>query len=242
MSIPSLEFMQFTPSSLLAATRRSVVLLALAAAGCLATTDLNAQIVTWEFDGIDSGSNLPRPATTLDSNLASATIGHGAGVAITGPSGTIAGGNMSSTSLANAITDDKYLRFTLTPSANGQFSVSSLTVYFSTNSGSTHTAVLMSSATGFTSSSGLWNGSVAGSSSSTYSIDLSAVSALQNVSSATEFRFYSFGADGQLRIFNSAGTDLAVFGTTAAVPEPSTYAALAGLAVFGLVVLRRRRR
>ncbi len=62
--------------------------------------------------------------------------------------------------------------------------------------------------------------------------------------------YSGFSGDGnRITLWNSTySAELVTFTTTAlaisaaaAVPEPSTYAALAGLAAFGLVLLRRRR-
>jgi hypothetical protein len=65
--------------------------------------------------------------------------------------------------------------------------------------------------------------------------DLSSYSGFTNL-------FPALNATGNVGIWNGNGT----LGTwqvvgAAAIPEPSTYAALAGLAALGLVILRRRR-
>lgn len=72
--------------------------------------------------------------------------------------------------------------------------------------------------------------------------DTTGIAALQGITSAT-FRVYfwnttAWGSRG-IGGINGSNADIAVNGST--IPEPSTYAALAGLGALALVVVRRRR-
>ncbi len=68
-----------------------------------------------------------------------------------------------------------------------------------------------------------------------YSFDLSSISALA-ATDILEIRMHAFSGLGSVRFDNVTLTGAAV-----AVPEPSTYAALFGLAALGFVAVRRRR-
>lgn len=217
-------------------------------AGCLAGADASAQLAMWDIDGTRANVNNPRAATPLDPNLAGATLYHGGGTAATGGLDFFGGTNFFDTTLANAISNNRYFGFTLSPSDGFSYSVSSISVNLHVNYTGTMAIVLMSSATSFGTTSGLWSGSVSNSTSTSQSISLSAVSALQNLTTATEFRIYGYvtsGSGGQMRIFDGAGSDLSVFGATAVssvVPEPSSYATFVGLGALGFAAWRRRRR
>lgn len=67
-----------------------------------------------------------------------------------------------------------------------------------------------------------------------------------NAANTPTFSFGTFTADGteQTFTYNGTGGDHGIISAIAlysVIPEPSTYAAIAGAAAFGLVILRRRR-
>lgn len=81
------------------------------------------------------------------------------------------------------------------------------------------------------------NGTVNNTVPQNYSVDLTSLGAISSTQTQY-FRFYLQAAIGQSLSFD----DIVVNGTVTAVPEPSTYAALAGASALVLVSLRRRRR
>src|SRR5690606_32064214 len=92
---------------------------------------------------------------------------------------------------------------------------------------------LLSSVTDFSSSDALDIYSFTTVSPSAHSITLSSIPALQNVIGTVEFRLYGWrdsAGTSTFRIRSNAGYDLTISGSTtlAAVPEPSTYAAILG--------------
>lgn len=72
------------------------------------------------------------------------------------------------------------------------------------------------------------------------SIDLSSISALQNLTNPVSFQFVTATTGN----FNASleWDDIALNGTVSAVPEPSTFAIFAGLLALGWVMFRRRLR
>lgn len=205
-----------------------------------------AQLATWEVNTVNAGSTNPFSATTLASNVMSANLALGSGVSASTAADTFGGSNFNQISLSNAITGGDYISFSISPSIGYSISISSITF----NSGVSTTVTnfngnLLSSVTGFTSSDSLLTYSFSALGASAQSVTLSAISSLQNVTSAVEFRLYGFrdtSGTSTFRIRNLSGNDLVINGTASVIPEPSTFTFLAGTAVLGLAAFRRRSR
>jgi hypothetical protein len=204
----------------------------------------HAQLATWEVTGVNAGATNPFSANTLGGNVLSASLTLGSGVTTSSTADTFGGSNFDQTSLSAAITGGDYISFIITPSAGYSISISSITF----NSG-VATAVtnfngsLLSSVTGFTSSDSLLTYSFSTTGAAAQSVSLSGITGLQNVTSAIEFRLYGFRdttGTSTFRIRNLTGSDLIINGSVSAVPEPATFAFLAGAATLGLAAFRRR--
>ena len=206
---------------------------------------VTAQLATWEITGANATVTNPQAATSLGSNISSASLTLGSGVTAASAADTFGGSAFNNTSLAAAITGSDYLSFTIIPSAGYALSISSITL----NSG-VATAVtnfhgeLLSSSTGFTSSDSLHSYSFSTTGAPAQSITLSGVAGLQNVSSSIEFHLYGWrdsSGTSTFRIRNLSGIDLVINGSLAAIPEPSTWAViLGGVALAGAMIRRRR--
>lgn len=189
---------------------------------------------------------------SYDAGLASApVISRGAGAISTGYADTFAFNRGHEVSLTDAITNDRYITFTLDLSGGNVMSISSLDINITSQNSDVNFA-LFSSATGFSAGNVLSTIAAAGTDTAIggalYSVDLSDQSALQNLSSALEMRFYYYGQASQWaqvgigRAFNGDSTsDLVINGTLAPVPEPAHVALIMGVGAFGWIFYRRRR-
>lgn len=226
-------------------------------AGLLSMTAYTAQadlIASW----MNAGTRFPYPmaATTLDSALAdSGTVVLGAGLNQAWNNAAAENGLLTvgynTTTLAAAITANDYFSFTLDVGSNF-VDFDSITAYAKAQNAAAD-VYLLSSATGWADTDSLASfatvDGTAGGQGDLWEIDLSGVSELQTITGSVEFRFYyvtkstatpsNFTFAG-FRNPNSQDVipDIAFYGT---VPEPSTYAAIAGLLALGLAVMRRRR-
>lgn len=155
--------------------------------------------------------------------------------------------------LASAITQASYAGFTITPSAGFSLSLTNLSTWLRTQN-DPKTFALMSSLTGFTASSTVLASTIAdGNVGVRQSASLSAA-VFQNMTTPVEFRWYIYhptgSGDFQARGFgnwdNNTANNMILTGTVSSavtVPESGTATlALAGFALIGGMVLRRRAR
>lgn len=204
-------------------------------------------LATWEITGANAATTNPQSATSLGSNISSASITLGSGVTPSNAIDTFGGNSFNKTSLSAAISGGDYLSFSITPSAGNTLSISSITLTSGVSTAVTDFNVsLLSSATGFTSANSLYNYSFGTAGAPAQSITLSGTPALQSVSGSIEFRLYGWrdvSGTSTFRLRTLSGNDLVINGSTAAIaiPEPSTYAAIVGLVSLSGVLLRRRR-
>lgn len=214
--------------------------------GTSIASSLTAQLAVWDVAGTNAETTNPLSASSLGTNVASASLTLGGGVSASGAAGTFGGSNFDTTSLTAAITSGDYLSFTITPTSGYALSISSITLNSGVSTEVTNFNVsLLSSATGWTAAQSLHDYSFASTGAPAQSITLTSSPALQNVSGSLEFRLYGWrdpNGTSTFRIRNLAGSDLVINGTVSAIPEPSAYAAAAGLFILGCALWRRRSR
>jgi len=163
--------------------------------------------------------------------------------------------NANETTLANAISNNRYWTFTLTPGDKANWmNITNITIRFSAQDATNYEVffLLMSDQTGFTDGDELatWavgdTGNVSGWLGQQRTVSLSSVSSLQQLTNSVEFRVYAYGQPSQFTqvgigwIFKTDGAaDLTVFGEMAVLPEPSAMG-LIGFACM-IAALRKKR-
>lgn len=101
------------------------VLIVLAA---LLSSSVNSQIMTFDFNGL-AGNEVTATSNFNDPNINAGVISRGAGVNPANNANRFNGNDWELTpSLANAITNNHYMEFTITPNVGCDFSVTSITV------------------------------------------------------------------------------------------------------------------
>lgn len=224
------------------------VVLGSAIAECPGQTTL----IGWNVNGVPEGATT-LTATTFGTHISTSSpsglLSRGPGASAPGsPSSNAFGASgFSATSLNNAIAAGDYFTFTLSADSGYSLSLSTVTLrLFNTTSGPTN-AALFSSVGGFSSgSAAITSFSLTGNANNDQTITLSSGS-FSNLTGTVEFRLYAYGGGtsttDKLRFRDLTGNDLTVTGTLSAIPEPSTYAAIAGaVSLLGTVYWRRRQR
>jgi hypothetical protein len=240
----------------------SLALLALAATTASADVIVNFAMTA---DGAALNSALNVNPTTTISNVTATGLVNQLGNATTN-SFTYNGGtdrvsswallnSSASTTFAGAVVNGDYITFSITPGAGYQLDLTSITFQVASGSSSTTSnrafyLVSESQPANFTSSSTVLStdrtafggGTIplqAGAGAidtvpKDYTVDLTSFT---GITTTQYFRFYLQAGVSQALTFD----DIVVNGTVSAVPEPSTYASLAGLIALGLVASRRRK-
>ena len=208
-----------------------------------ASIGLAQTLISWDVSGIEADT-LTAPYTVAGTNLATGISGGSLSLGSgTNPTTSAAqyGFKISSsnaqTTLAGAISQNHYMQWTVTA-----------------DSGFNFTVALFSSVEGFTDGDQIKEvssiqdvtGGFDSDASGFGSVTFTGMAAYQNISSIT-FRIYGWNTSnsssaGTTRIRNlgELDPDLLVLGTATAVPEPFSFAALAGLATIGFAASRRR--
>ncbi len=215
-----------------------------------------AMIIEFNPFGIPSGTGKPNPfnltSSPGDVNVGSDVVlnsglSYGAGVVPGGSVNGWGGPGWDGTSLATATSNNDY--YTLTLSAASGYKISYSSIDLNLTRGATSATAFVwqyqiNGTGGFTSIGSPID--ISGATSKTpYSIDLSGVSALQDVTGTVEFRIYAWGATTNSSLFFGASTGSTDYsalnfnGTIAPVPEPSTLGLMGVGAAF--LVLRRKK-
>ncbi len=218
--------------------------------GLACASPLSAGVVVSYDMSTLSGSTASVAATSKDAHLQTATdITRGPGLTVQSGSGVFSSGSWSTASSVNPATSTDYLDFSFTAANGYQLSLTSLTLKVAGSNTAPNTLAVYYSANGFASATlADTNKTITATNNATpnnFTYTLSSVTG-----TSFEFRIYGFGATGVDGTSGSSGSgslrfdDIIVNGslTATAVPEPSTYAALAGLAALGAGWWRRRRR
>lgn len=106
------------------------------------------QILTFEFAG-NTGAEVNDPSNTNDPLLNSSLITRGAGLTAAANADRFNATNWALTSIANAVTGNNYMEFTITPITGNQFSVSSIVISLQRSGTGPSAIAVRSSADGY---------------------------------------------------------------------------------------------
>lgn len=177
------------------------------------------QILTFEFSAL-TGSEVSATSNSNDANLTNSTITRGAGLTASGNGGRFNATSWALTSIANAVSGNDYMEFTITPQSGYQFNVSSIVVQWQ-RSGTGNTAIALRSSV------------------DSYATDLDAVKNVtdntdtqtftwtftqSNSTTPVTYRFYSYAeaTGGSGGPGDGSGNDIVVYGTVTATGDTPT--------------------
>lgn len=168
-----------------------------------------SQILTFEFNGL-AGSELTASSNSNDPNLGASTISRGSGLTASGNGNRFNATNWATTSIANAVSGNDYMEFTITPNAGYGFAVTSIAVNFQRSSTGTRELALRSSVDGYSSNIGTNFTITDNTSVQTHTFTV----AQSTSSSAVTYRFYGWAeSTGGSGGFEGTGDDIVVNGT-----------------------------
>ena len=116
----------------------------------LTTTSFsNAQILTFDFVGL-AGSEATANSNANDPNISASVISRGAGLTASGNGNRFNATSWALGSIANAVTGNDYMEFTITPNPGCNFTISSIQIQIQRSSTGPSAVALRSSLDGFT--------------------------------------------------------------------------------------------
>lgn len=178
------------------------------------------QILTFDFAGI-AGTEVTSNSNFNDANIASSTISRGAGLTASGNTDRFNSTSWAITSIANAVTGNDYVEFTITPNSGYQFSVSSIVIQWQ-RSGTGNTQIaLRSSLDGYVANLDAVKSVLDNTSTQSFTFTF----AQSNSTTAVTYRLYSYAeaTSGTGGPGDGTGNDIIVNGTVSststAVPD-----------------------
>ncbi|WP_460575043.1 YDG domain-containing protein, partial [Flavobacterium koreense] len=167
----------------------------------------------------NTGNETTEPSATNDANMLSSDLNYTGSTVVPAGNGSRFGGTWGT---VPAVTTDKYIQFTATPTLGYMFTPTSFVFIWDRSSTGPSSVALRSSADGFTSDLGVITGlSTAGASTTTFrTINISGLSGL---SSATTFRLYGYTSTGGTGGFDCASSqnNVVLNGYTELAPPPA---------------------
>lgn len=225
------------------------LLASLAVATLGAVSSQAAVLIGWNFDG---GNNTASVASSFNNSsiVLSSTISRAAGLDIAGgTNGSSAWGgfkNHTGADAAAALSANDFFEFTVAPVVSGTFQMTSLDLSVAAREGETenrtHTFTLFSNLDGY--STPIGSATTAPGTTAYQALTINTGS-LAVSSSAVTYRLAATmsGTPGDFKVFwlGSTATGVNDIQINGVIPEPSTYAMIAGALALGLVAYRRRR-
>lgn len=175
------------------------------------------QILTFEFSAL-AGDETTATSNYNNANLTTSTISRGTGLTTSANTERFSATSWAVTSIANAITGNDYMQFTITPTSGYQFNVSSMVIQWQ-RSGTGSTAIaLRSSVDGYATNLDAEKTVIDNTSTQTFTFTF----AQANSSTAVTYRLYSYaeatgGTGGPGDSITPAANDIIVNGAVTAV-------------------------
>lgn len=194
----------------------------------------NAQILTFEFSAL-AGDEATANSNYNDANLSSSTISRGAGLTASTNANRFNATSWATGSIANAVTGNDYMEFTITPNAGYQFSVSSIVIQLQRSATGNTVLALRSSVDGYATDLDAQKAVTDNTTTQTFTFTF----AQANSTSAVTYRLYSYaeattgtGGPGDY----VPGDDIIVNGTvTPNTPTPTLTTAPIALSGFSYI-------
>ena len=189
----------------------------------------NSTLLSWTFDA-NTGSEVSATASVIDANISnispSAVIVRGAGLTAANNAGRFNATFWTTTALlSDAITNNDYMEFTITPNSGFKMTLDSLYFNWEKSGSGPGSVTVRSSVDGYTADLFAVTG-LANTANPQQKADLTG---FDDLTTSVTFRFYGFGATGTAGSggFESTGADLIVKGTSASTgsadPEPDNH-------------------
>ena len=182
------------------------------------------QILTFEFSSL-TGSEVTANSNYNHANLSSSTISRGTGLSASNNAGRFNATSWALTSIANAVTGNDYMEFTITPNSGYQFSISSVFIALQRSLTGPSGIAIRSSLDSYASNLDQEYSITDNTNTQTFTFTF----AQSNSSSPVTYRIYMWaeGTTGSGGIGDYTGNDIVVNGTvssTTILPEPSNHA------------------
>ena len=174
------------------------------------TSILNGQILTFEF-ATATGSEVTYASNFNDANLTSSVISRGTGLTASGNTGRFNAIDWATTSIANAVSNDDYMEFTITPNTGYQFDVSSIVINVQRSASGPSAVALRSSVNNYTTN--LDAEYAITDNTTTQIFTFTFAQANSNVAVTYRFYMYAEATTGSGGIGDGAGDDIIVNGT-----------------------------
>ena len=162
------------------------------------SSETNAQLLQWNTFG-NTGLETSEPSVFNNGNINSSNLTLGAGVTSIGNGNRLggkdwfdAGDTVAGTTLAESITGNDYIQFTVAPNAGATFTPTSFVFGWDRSNAGPSSLALRSSADGYAANLG----SVTGLAALQTNGNTIIISGLNNIATTTTFRLYGYGATG----------------------------------------------
>ncbi|MGB0914757.1 MAG: hypothetical protein ACPGVI_01740 [Crocinitomicaceae bacterium] len=185
----------------------------------------HSQILTFDFNGL-AGNEATANSNSNDANITASVISRGAGLTASNNGNRFNATSWALTSIANAVTGNDYMEFTITPTGGCNFSITSIDVQLQRSGTGPRGIALRSSADGFTANLDTEYAIVDNTSTQNFTFTFSQT----NITVATTYRLYMFAEStgGSGGFGDGAGNDIIVNGSTScAAPNTITTGAIA---------------